>query len=697
MTAALVAFWGLTQTDDLSRRVTIQVPVSSASRAIDSLAKQTGARLSTVGSVGDEVIFIDITNQSIRDILTRIAQATNADWRTNSDGSLTLTRSKEFLTKFQSVLVDQRVKNLAKWRTAETDHLDQQFSKESITTIGYRLKRNLGQVPKEEEKDKQSDPIVRAFHRAIRSVDLRAVAQLLPYERIVYSSQPTNSQSPLQSRLLPKMIEEQNLWAETLGKIEWKDDNGKVIELPFLDEPQVDEQINDSFASKQPFRHEPRVALLSVCRTYEDWIEFQFDVFTAEGKKAISLQSGARLDEQESEGNDQHSVFKGLNVPEPTKETQAFWAQNPLSNQARIFYTQTQVNDFLRPGNQELLAQLAHQTRTSVVACLADSDKVESPQGFEFEFKFENSRVTSDKTWTVIKTPIVDIEQRNSADRKTLSWFNNNVLFDREFDPRLYSGLAITGGASLANQVIQTVYGSEADANSNNLFAKLFASLSDDQFERLMKGQIIPYSQLTPTQLRLAAGVVFGKPSEIWVAGEAKSVLGKMDATFELPNGILDGTGISLENKSDDVAYFTDSEEPHQWLSGYPIPGRLEEYQYSFGICGTGRKYADEASLFKFSHRVRYTLRCHLSPSHWFAFDVCGPNDMNVGPTFRFKDLRADLQRRIKEYVPFLSLFELRQKVLAIIEKIKKFDEPDLIRDLQQFLEDVDKRIASIK
>lgn len=708
MTAVWLACVGIWQSNDLSRLVTVRVPVSRVSRALDIMSEQTGLHLNAQGPAADEVIFVDVTKQPVQEILKRIADTVRGKWLIHPDGSQTLVQNPTADEADKAKVLTRKLGAITKWRDTLTKNLSAPFTNESIQAAGYRLihQYETDERSGQDNNDDSLDPIQRAFYRAIQAVDLKQALELTTFQRIVYSTKPTPSQRALSNEIVNLLISEQRIWANALAKIDWRDQQGKPLSLFRHDtekDPEYqDDPIRESFESRQPFNTKPKLALLTVERDYWGAMQCKFGVYADGGKELISITE--TINEGQSNPDDlptAQNPFHGLKLPQPDASSKAFWESDKTkslpSNLARPFYFQTESYEPLRVGNQEALTAYARAKSKSVIACLDDSDLVFTEQDYAHlinrgELPFP-AVLAEEPGWATLRP--ADASERFS--RKSLSRYVGALVTNRTFDVLAYARLGSTSnsqaGLSIADSITDIVCKSEASLPENPLFTKLFASLSDSQFEAMLHGQKLSYRELTTEQQRLAQTIVLGRAEAVWIGGRAKSWLEQIDSTFEMPNGLFDGPGIALETANDQVIVFTPSLESNHWSSTFESPNRLETYVDLAHECGFRGLTADPSSFFKHSTRKRYTLKCYLSPNHWYAQDILEPLNSDFGPAIRYRDLTEDQQKRIKDFVPFDDLEKIRDKLKSLLKQHPELDD-QIKADIQKNIDDIERRIS---
>src|ERR1043166_8503605 len=87
----VLAFGSLSFAQDLTKKISVDIPAARATVALSELGKAAGVTLQPAGNLKDDVFVISAHDQTIDDIMQRIAQAENGKWLLQS-GLYLLTR-----------------------------------------------------------------------------------------------------------------------------------------------------------------------------------------------------------------------------------------------------------------------------------------------------------------------------------------------------------------------------------------------------------------------------------------------------------------------------------------------------------------------------------------------------------------------------------------------------------------------------
>jgi len=201
---------------------------SRAARAevlLPSLGKASHLTLSTTPEMGSEVLLVDFQNKQIGDVLERIATVTSGKWKQEANGFRLVAdrqvRRQEEISDIK-LKVEAVRKNI---RTAE-DRIKQKVG--AIAKIGQPTQKPQKGVPAMTPaqialaKLRQTMNIATeaAALQLIKDLDLAEIVQLSSWDRIVYSTNPTNAQRQLPNRAsdaIDAFIQTHN---EQAGKLE---------------------------------------------------------------------------------------------------------------------------------------------------------------------------------------------------------------------------------------------------------------------------------------------------------------------------------------------------------------------------------------------------------------------------------------------------------------------------------------------
>src|SRR4051812_7587934 len=82
--AVLLGFSSLGFAQDLSKKITVEIPASRATSALAQLGNAAGLRMEPAGNLKDEVFVISAHDATVDEIMQRIAQAESGKWSLQS-------------------------------------------------------------------------------------------------------------------------------------------------------------------------------------------------------------------------------------------------------------------------------------------------------------------------------------------------------------------------------------------------------------------------------------------------------------------------------------------------------------------------------------------------------------------------------------------------------------------------------------
>jgi hypothetical protein len=210
----------------LTKPIDFDAPGETLGRAIERLGAQIGERLYVTANIRDEVVVIHVTDVDQKDLLAKIAEVANAEWRSTPSGMvLERTPIRERALRERSIAL----------RASKVEEYLRQFDKEIAAPFtsdqALAIANGIVEAAKQGELSPYSPaqhslwnrgPTARLAHRLLRTVPLADLVDLPFAGRRVFAVDPTKLQYRLGSGAkdaLTKFVNEQNLWAATVGPI----------------------------------------------------------------------------------------------------------------------------------------------------------------------------------------------------------------------------------------------------------------------------------------------------------------------------------------------------------------------------------------------------------------------------------------------------------------------------------------------
>ncbi len=202
----LIALGSLVQAQDLSAKISVDIPASRASIGFAQLSKAAGLTLEPAGNLRNEVFAISVHDVTLDELMKRIAQAEAGRWQQQAGGSYLLVRDnatsvlqerteiKERATQIQTAVAQMVADAKGNFDQSSADKLagDMHKAFDQMMDGGFRVKNNLDVSG----MDKKT-PTARAIARLLASIDPQKLAAIGLNQRVVYSTQPTQVQSGL--------------------------------------------------------------------------------------------------------------------------------------------------------------------------------------------------------------------------------------------------------------------------------------------------------------------------------------------------------------------------------------------------------------------------------------------------------------------------------------------------------------------
>ena len=691
-------------------RISLDFEVGSIVGAVGSLSQATKIPMRVVGPVANETVFLHIQNRPFQEVMDQLAKVTHADWIKSSDGVLTLNRTNKRLSEEKTKYFQIRLKAIEKSRTDALAPLRLQTDPKTISKVvqeyvqisdrydAHSQADEDNKEPFDEEKYFRRirelnlyDPCERATARVLKALDLTELVNLPVNGTITYASQPNSIQRqlPLATNLAMKMLQSDQLeWSYELKKYPTKKSYGddfvgrydmdEYISAPDADE--VERARTGAFSRSIPFAKSPVFTLVSIGRHSENEYRCTIRMFASDGSLVAEL-SSYDLSTNPNESLEPPTL---KNSPKASFLTAAFWAINErnsrqvtedIERSLRPYFDDPVKHDLLWFGNQELFAALAQEKNKSLIACVPDAmykrfggDNFEVYTGYEGFGSNLDINETSD--WIVIESNNF-IEQINTKiNRHAFAAYAADFKAQGHGSLSAYLPTALTEGDQIsdrnARDIIDVLSPSKLVTNgtdwsqlkqlesfsvpSKPALIKLFQSLSREQFGALSSGRIIPYRDLTSTQLEFARQIVFGTQTDIWVGGKAPNVFEGYDPTLELPGGILQGAGLAMDAVNDDVCLHYTKGLAGEYAGCSNLTDRKEEFIRSFYTCslGVGPPSAD-SFVYELRTQRRWTLKCFLAPGHFIAGDFAEPINLEKVRRYPFDELTAETVEKMKK------------------------------------------------
>ncbi len=201
--------------------VTLKLTATFAPKAVEQIAKSSGQELYADGSLGRDVVCIDVHDAPLEDLKKKLAETIGAVW-IQRDGKTILSRPGWLDKQQRDEALNARaaeIKHAIDARPALPEYTTEQV--QAVIAVVSSTLSDLGNVHDYQTYDKarwkqwaalDQTPANRLLDRILRRLDLKQLASLPLSQRICYSNAPTASERRLPFDLRPllaKFQEEQ--------------------------------------------------------------------------------------------------------------------------------------------------------------------------------------------------------------------------------------------------------------------------------------------------------------------------------------------------------------------------------------------------------------------------------------------------------------------------------------------------------
>ena len=695
----ILGFGSQSKIQPLDERLTLDYEVGSISGALEAINKSSDVSLRVVGPAINETVYLHVKDRPVKEVMDEIAKVTHAEWSISTDGAYTLKRVPIKSLDGDKNVVATRLKQLEEWRTKCLKSLNHSYQKLDIEALVKELrtvesleekqntKRERESEAAKESNDEEKlsarrqaigelDPMSRAMARIIKNLDLRPVAAMSGARRLVFASYASANQLPLPSNVFSALddlrLEQLRVSAElqrTKKAIPKEDgDQDLATEPAFLPRFQAWEM-------DRPLKMEPAQAFLIFTEKRNYATVCELIVAAHDGTPLFSFTDlAAYYDRDWASDSDEKKI--GYDI-KPSNETLALWS---LYNQTEE-YEETKPSpealktledyfrdpighDILRLGNQELLIGIGEARQKSVIACIPDSAVRSYMEGLSIR-KFlekkgdEQMSMTETTDWVEAFPKDYPNHWRRKVNRQALATFAHdcknpnrpNIFkyiptmcgelgFEAESDPRQF--LEITDDRNDRYEV-----------PNQPAFIHLFNSFSHDQIAAMTRGQIVPYAALSQDQLKMISKILFSDHEDMLEGGKAPNLLARIDSTCELPNGLLTGAGIGASISFDDicVAHYVNDKKEDRIANTFNFTEKPETVVVVERFFGCGmRSVLTTDMTFDMRKQKRITLKCFLTPKHYFAGDFAEPLPAETN-RISYARLPKDIEEKLKKQI----------------------------------------------
>jgi hypothetical protein len=332
-----------------------------------------------------------------------------------------------------------------------------------------------------------------------------------------------------------------------------------------------------------------------------------------------------------------------------------------LLNQVRHYLMAPDRKDPLSIGNEEILDAVFADRKNNVVACLPDrcmrayGDET-TVDRFLLQAPNLDLSVTNDTGWIVLKPLSYPQHWLLQSDRQAMKTYAAILAATGKIEIDPYATFAAKCGQQSFHRYLELLIPNKSPLTLSiqtpgYAWTKLYASFSQAQKDAIKAGRTIAYKDLSREQQRLSALIVYGR-----IIGLHKwdhSLSSNLDPTEELPNGLLQGAGISGSIRRDRVVVFHDSQTQDRDLYEITLDGWDRGLWFTSGnpLRPAG---GPENMLFDIQSRGQVTLNIYFSADHCTIGTFEELYTPNPDKPLPLPSLPKDVQEKLK---PMIKMF----------------------------------------
>jgi len=684
-----------------SKQVSVSVEAGRADKAVAALSRASGIALRTDKAVAAEVVFVKVDHLPLKEVMSSLARVTGAEWRTEDDGSYLLTRTKARIAKETKREENRKLASLEAWRKDLLKCLNVAYESKNLKRL-VKEKSRLGAlnqagriisppqhpVWKRIQDLERADPTYRALARSVKDLDLRPAAALPPQACVVFATKPNRAQlalGPGATVAMRKLQPEQTAWGNALKtkplakgedpKVRFSTDNT----IQFFKEARDKDYFGartDPWSRTLPYENKPASIVLTIACYSEDAYEMELAILDAKGDAVLEFECGdistypsTQVDKVSTDGKSTPKLkpsaeFLALHTRMETSGEKA----KPAIKTLMRFFVDPVENEPLWIGNQQMLTALAKGKRKSVIACLTDEAMAMFEDSLNLSGYAESREMIATESAKCIELrPERFIKHWNQrADRTLMASCARAYLKNGKIDLLTAAKFVANAGDNVDRarlgcfiQLIDPDYRSSYASFEfpfQNAFVSLLASLSDEQLARIKNGETIAYRDLTAAQLSLVSRIVYGVRANVTTDGQVPGGLADVSPTFELPDGVLTGAGLSGSVGEDQFAVFHNgrgaSDDFFRVNLNHPDPPGFWSGPPPFLPAG-----GMSATMVTLHMQSYITLKCALAPGHFVVGHCAEPLGKAAGPPVLIGKLPKEIQDRLAPTVKFLGSF----------------------------------------
>lgn len=202
----LISLASLLRAQDLSAKISVDIPASRASVAFAALSKAAGVTLEAAGNLRNEVFVINAHDVTVDELMKRIAQAEAGGWQQEKSGAYLLVRDSSTSVLQERAELKERTDAIraAVTKLSQTLRTQSAFDQAAAQQLADDTHKAIDQMMQGGFKGdvstngtEQRTPTARAIARLLNAIDPAKLAQIGPNQRVVFSTNSTPVQLSL--------------------------------------------------------------------------------------------------------------------------------------------------------------------------------------------------------------------------------------------------------------------------------------------------------------------------------------------------------------------------------------------------------------------------------------------------------------------------------------------------------------------
>jgi len=217
---------------DLDRKISFSQDAARASVLLPALGRAAGVGLSATTRMGDEVLIVNVHDVTLRDLMAKIAQTTQGEWKPLGDG-FELSRPSSLQTQVERAELDARAKliqakldfaagrlaKLPEFTAAEAERMaleEQKANENLVKSFNEGSFESTIRVFGRSAGSGSGTPAERGILAILGTIGAGSLATLGDGQRVVFSSGPTRMQRPFPGRahdLITRFVKDSLLYS----------------------------------------------------------------------------------------------------------------------------------------------------------------------------------------------------------------------------------------------------------------------------------------------------------------------------------------------------------------------------------------------------------------------------------------------------------------------------------------------------